>query len=341
MRPLRRWLLISFSCLLAFPALGTGTSRAQSNPEAKQAFAEGQELVAAKKPGEAADKFQEVVDAEPTFATGWYALAAARRRAGQCDKAITAYRRYAELQPAETEPYYGLGLCLKEVGDHKGAAEALTKYVALEKRPSAQRWVEHARSVLADIPLETPPAPAPSRAASDTPPDKEKRPTSSTSGAGAQAYTDAQHLRDSGHIEEAIARFRQAIAAEPTHLAARAALGELFLKIRRDDEAIAVFRSTVDRSASYSLAWYDLAFALRVRGRMTEAVDAYQHYIKLKPTDPDPYFGLGRALQKLGKNEAAVRAYQTYVSLEKRPSEERWVRAAQAELRALGAGQPR
>jgi tetratricopeptide (TPR) repeat protein len=351
--------LALFTTLLstALPRVGS----AQSQPAAEKAFTEGQALVAAKKPDEAAEKFQAVVDAEPTFAPGWYALAAARRRAGQCSKAVPAYRRYAEMQPQEIEPYYGLGLCLREGGDKKGAAEALAHYVAEEKRPTSQRWVEHARSVLAelagDVPASgpaTPVAPKPAVARStpstpktaSSPPAHGASPSEAPAGAeagGARAsaaagpYADAQSLRDRGHIDEAIAKFRQAISADPTHMAARAALGELFLKIRRDDEAISVFRNAVERNPGYPLAWYELGFALRIRGRLSESIEAYQHYIKLRPTDPDPYFGLARALQKLGRNQAAVNAYQTYVSMEKRPTEQKWVHAAEAQIRVLAA----
>jgi predicted Zn-dependent protease len=119
-------------------------------------------------------------------------------------------------------------------------------------------------------------------------------------------------------------------------MAARAALGELLIKIRRDDEAINVFRSAIAKNPAYPLAWYELAFAFRLKGRMPDAVDAYQHYIDLRPTDPDPYYGLGRALQKLGKKDAALKAYQTYVSMEKRPTEQKWIDAAQIEIRVLG-----
>ena len=132
-------------------------------------------------------------------------------------------------------------------------------------------------------------------------------------------------------------KFKQAIAADPRHSAARTALGELLLKIRRDDEAITVLRATVDKNPTYSLAWYDLAFALRTRGQHAAAVDAYEHYIKLKPGDPDPYYGLGRSLQHLGRAADARRAFETYLSLEKRPSEQRWVESAEAQLRTLAA----
>jgi tetratricopeptide (TPR) repeat protein len=332
---------VKLSRALAVTAsLSLGASAvAQTLPSTQKDFAAGRALADAKKPAEAAEKFEAVTKAEPDFAPGWYALAAARRRAGQCDLAIPAYRRYAQMQPSEPEPYYGLGLCLKEAGQLASAAQALRRYVDLENRPTSQKWVDHARGVIDEI-----------GSAGDAPKPSEGQPgaagasgaaaaTAASEGPAAALYAKAQQLRDSGHIEESIGGFKDAIAADPRSMVTRAALGELLLKIRRDAEAIDVFRAAIKVNPDYSLAWYELAFAFRVRGRMPEAVDAYEHYIKLKPADPDPYYGLARALQKLGKKDEARKAYETYVSLEKRPTEQKWIDAANTELRALaGAG---
>jgi predicted Zn-dependent protease len=332
---------------LASVAAGLGgTAAAQNMPATKADFEAGQVLMDAKKPAEAADKFDAVTKAEPEWAPGWYALGAARRKAGQCDRAISAYRRYAQMVPDEPEPYYGLGVCLKEGGQNASAAQALRRYVDLEKRPSAKKWVEYARGVLdeigpgVDAPTAAAPSPAAKPTAAATPgtaPAAKPEAAAVTDSPAAPLFAKSQQLRDSGHIEESIAKFKEAIAADPQHMASRAALGELLLKIRRDDEAISVFRAAVARKPDYPLAWYELAFALRVKGRMPEAVDAYQRYIALRPTDPDPYYGLARALQKQGKKADALKAYQTYVGMEKRPSEQKWIDAAQAEIRALSA----
>ena len=281
--------------------------------------------------------------ADPKHAAAWYGLAVARRRSGRCDRAIVAYRRYAELSPLEPDPYYGLGLCLMETGARPAALEALKHYVSIDKRPTSQRWVEHANSLIAGdrqrlrggSRRRQAPAPGkPAAAAATTPPPAGSKPAQATSPAN-PAFVEAQSLRDRGHIDEAITKFQQAIAADPRFMPARAALGELLLKIRRDDEAIEVFKAAVEKNPSYPLAWYNLAFAYRARGRSADAVDAYQHYIKLHPTDPDPYYGLGRALQRLGRTDDARNAFETYVAMEKRPGEQRWVEQAQAQLRTL------
>jgi predicted Zn-dependent protease len=389
----RALVVLTLVCV-AGQAWGQQPPAASASAKAQAAFADGQALLAAKHQAEAAEKFEAAVAADPNFALAWYSLASTRRRMNQCDRAIPAYLRYAELHASEPEPYYGLGICRREIGDRAGAKQALNKYLALEKRASAKQWIEHAREILGKLgegepppataskpkqeaaaPTPAPTTPTPTTLTPTTPPptaassptstapslakEPEKAPASSpstaaahprttkasesgaaeseagASGRGAALYAQAQSLRDRGHIEEAVAKFRQAIAADPTNMMARAALGELLIKVRRDDEAITVFRAAVDKNPAYPLAWYELAFALRVRGQHAEAVEAYQRYIKLRPADPDPYYGLARSLQKLGRKDDARHAYETYVSLEKRPAEQRWVKAAQAQLTAL------
>jgi tetratricopeptide (TPR) repeat protein len=332
-------LAMTFAAVLALVA-----PAAAASPASEAAYAEGQTFMNAKKLAEAADKFEAAVAADPGYASAWYSLAVARRRMNQCTGAIAAYRRYAALEPDKSEPYYGLGLCLRETGDRPGAIEALKHYVAIEKQPASQRWVENARSILAELgaaattapppPVAADPKPASAKAPEANPP--AVKPVVLVAPTGSP-FAEAQALRERGHLDEAIAKYQQAIAADPKHMASRAALGELLLKIHRDDEAIEVFRAALDKNPAYPLALYDLAFALRVRDRPAEAVDAYQRYIKLRPSDPDAYYGLGRALQHLGRKADARKAYQTYVSMEKRPGERRWVESAQTQLRTLVA----
>jgi tetratricopeptide (TPR) repeat protein len=313
----------------AFALLLLNGSIARATPAADAAFDEGAALMKTKSYAAAAAKFETVVAADPNHDLGWYQLASASRQSGRCDRAIVAYKRYMDIVPNMPLPYYGLGLCLLKTGDKTGALAALKHFVAVAPRSESKTWIDHATSVIEEL---TAPPPVPGGAPTDAAAAKPAPPSP-----GNAAYVEAQALRDRGHIEEAIAKFKQAIAADPRHSAARTALGELLLKIRRDDEAITVLRATVDKNPSYSLAWYDLAFALRARGQHAAAVDAYEHYIKLKPGDPDPYYGLGRSLQHLGRAADARRAFETYLSLEKRPSEQRWVESAESQLRTLAA----
>ena len=314
---------------VAVGVLLLSASIAHATPASDAAFEEGVALMRAKSYAPAAAKFETVVAADGNNDLGWYQLAAASRQSGRCDRAIVAYKRYMDLVPNMPDPFYGLGLCLLKTGDKQGALAALKHYVAVAPA-SAKAYKEHAAGVVEELTAASagpkPAGPADAAAAKPAPPSP-----------GNAAYVEAQALRDRGHIEESIVKFKQAIAADPRHSAARTALGELLLKVRRDDEAITVLRAAVDKNPTYSLAWYDLAFALRVRNQHLAAVDAYEHYIKLKPGDPDPYYGLGRSLQHLGRMAEARSAFETYLSLEKRPSEQRWVESAEGQLKTLTA----
>lgn len=128
------------------------------------------------------------------------------------------------------------------------------------------------------------------------------------------------------------------MAADPDLIVARAAWGELLLKIGRDEQAIAVFKGAVARNPSYALAWYELGFALRERKKFPEAAEAYRAYIALRPDDPDPHYGLGMALRRMGYTAAALASFQTYVTMETRPGEQRWVERAKAQIESLRAG---
>ncbi len=111
---------------------------------------EGQALIHAKRYAEAAEKFEQVVAADPKNDTGWYQLASARRQSGDCDKALVAYRRYVELVPAQNNPYYGIGLCLEKKGDRAGALVSLRRFVANANAADSQ-YVGHARTLIAAL----------------------------------------------------------------------------------------------------------------------------------------------------------------------------------------------
>ena len=113
---------LSILCAVIGVAASAATA---ASPASQAAYDEAQALFNAKSYAQAADKFESAVAADPGFALAWYSLARVRRKMNQCTSAIAAYRRYIALEPDKSEPYYGLGLCLRETGDRPGAIEAL------------------------------------------------------------------------------------------------------------------------------------------------------------------------------------------------------------------------
>ena len=271
------------------------------------------------------------------YPEGFYKLAYAYRQKKEWADAADYYRRYVTLNPSRTDTYYGLGAALQGLGDKRGAISAYDKYVALEKAPGKQRFVDSARAELLKLdPSRGPPPPqAPPETVSPPPLPMAPR------GDGASLRAQADELRRAGKLAEAATAYRRAVDADRGNLDLYNDLGNVYFALKQYGDAAGAFSDATKRDPSYALGWYNLAHALRKGDHPREASEAYRQYIKLKPEDPDPYYGLGQTLKMLGDVPGAISAFQKYISMEKRPDEQRWVDKARVELQALEAMQAR
>ena len=101
--------------------------------------AEGEAALRAGHCDKAIPLLQEAVRAHPEAALVWYNLGYCYRKSERFRDAILAYERYAALRPGSPDPYYGLGVARRALGDGAGARAAFQKYIELEKRPSEAR----------------------------------------------------------------------------------------------------------------------------------------------------------------------------------------------------------
>lgn len=268
----------------------------------------------------------------PEYPEGYYKLAYAYRQKHEWADAADYYRRYVVLNPSRTDTYYGLGAALEGMGDKKGAIAAFDKYVALEKAPDKQRFVDSAKTELAK--MDPSRAPLPPVDFSATPP-KAAAPAENAVSLRAQA----EELRKANKLDEAASAYKRAIAADRGNLDLYNDLGNVYFALKQYGDAANAFADATHRDPSYALGWYNLAHALRKGDRPREAADAYHQYIKLKPDDPDPYYGLGQTLKMTGDANGAMVAFKKYIAMEKRPEEQKWVDKARGELQALEATQ--
>lgn len=315
-------LLLAFAFALALPER---RALAQKSPAAQKATARAQEALAAGRYPDAIRDLQAAVRYEPRFALGWYLLASSHRRAGDCDRAVSAYRRYLELRPTEAEPHYGIGLCLETVGDRPGALAAFRKYIELEKKPEAHAFVEDAERHAAAVDKELAATPSTGKTAAAPEP---------------SVLVEARRLRAAGHVGDAVTVYRTWLAANPkdtSPVAARANadLGAALIVTKDLPAAVEALRTAVRLNPSHAPSWYNLGFALRQSDHTREAVDAYARYITFAPKDPDPFYGLGMSLSALGRSDEAVAVLRTYLALETRPAEFRWVTKVRAEVARL------
>jgi tetratricopeptide (TPR) repeat protein len=256
------------------------------------------------------------------YSMGWYNLAFAYRKTTDYRKAVLAYQRFTELRPGEPDPYYGLGVTYKAMGDAASARASFEKYVELEKRPDKQKFVQQAQAEVTSLVREVAAAPAPAPAAAGR-----------ASAVALVGEGDAK--RYAGESAEAEAKYRAAAKADPSYGAAYRGLGALLVAQKKIDAAILELETAVAVDAKDDAAWYQLAHSRRKLGRPAEAALAYRKYIELKPENPDPYYGLGQALLQVGDKPGAKEALTKYIVMEQRPSEDQWVFKAKEQLTAL------
>ena len=91
----------------------------------------------------------------PDYPEGYYKLAYAYRAKKEWADAADYYRRYIALNPSRSDTYFGLGAALQGLGDNKGAVAAYQKYVAIEKAPGKQRFVDEAKTRYLSCPRDT------------------------------------------------------------------------------------------------------------------------------------------------------------------------------------------
>lgn len=117
------------------------------------------------KQAEAIDLFQRATQADPSFPQSFFNLGFALRKTQRFAEAAVSYRRYAELKPEDPDGFYGLAEALKGAGDKRSAVTAYESYLARENRPSEQKWIDKAKSSIAQINKELAAQPAPQPAA--------------------------------------------------------------------------------------------------------------------------------------------------------------------------------
>lgn len=79
-------------------------------------------------------------------------IAIAFSKTGQTEEAIRHYRRALAIDSGLSGSHYGLAFLLLKKGDSERAADHLRQFLSRPpKGPDAEKWVQHAESVLGEI----------------------------------------------------------------------------------------------------------------------------------------------------------------------------------------------
>jgi predicted O-linked N-acetylglucosamine transferase (SPINDLY family) len=118
-------------------------------------------------------------------------------------------------------------------------------------------------------------------------------------------FNSALILSTRGQLEEALCAYRDALARKPNHFKAAVNCGSLLERFGRFDEALECYRQIVAAQPELSVGHFRLGNLYRSMGKMPESIAAYQEAIRLQPDYVFAYNNLAVAYIDLGEVDAA------------------------------------
>jgi Flp pilus assembly protein TadD len=133
---------------------------------------------------------------------------------------------------------------------------------------------------------------------------------------GSQAtLVRADSLFTQGRVDEAIARYREFVAADPNDSEGYNNLGVALTQAGRVDDAIAAFNHSIElKPAAKTLD--NLALALMRAGTFDRAIESLQRALQIQPTNAEIHDHLGQALAQEGKLDAGIAEFQRALELQ-------------------------
>ena len=110
-------------------------------------------------------------------------------------------------------------------------------------------------------------------------------------------------LRNLKRQEEAVTRFKQALANRADYVPALHNLGSLCYEIGRMDEAEDAYEHISRLNPEHAPAHFDYGNSLLSLGKIAEAIAQYEHALKIKPDYLEAIINLGIAYSMAGKND--------------------------------------
>lgn len=113
-----------------------------------------------------------------------------------------------------------------------------------------------------------------------------------------------------GKIDEAIAKWTEAIRLKSDYAEAYNNLGTALGEQKKHDEATEEFRNAIKIKPNYAEAHYNLGFALSNQGNYESAIKEYREAISIKPKFIQAYNNIGLVLALQGNLDEAQKAYK-------------------------------
>jgi TonB family protein len=122
----------------------------------------------------------------------------------------------------------------------------------------------------------------------------------------AQAVRIGNGLLGDSAFQMALSYFQAAQKEQPDSLEVITGLAHSYYELKRDDEALSLYKQVVAQNAGLWEVQYNLGRIYLEHGKYAESVEAFTSALKLKPGEPEILSGLGIALTKSGRNTEAM-----------------------------------
>ena len=106
--------------------------------------------------------------------------------------------------------------------------------------------------------------------------------------------------------DEASVLFRSVLHTDPNNAVANNALGRTLANRGNAEQAVAYFRAAIASKPDFAEAYVNLADALQALDRPREAIDQYRKALAIEPNDPNVHNNLAAALLQTGETEGAI-----------------------------------
>jgi len=126
---------------------------------------------------------------------------------------------------------------------------------------------------------------------------------------------DAVRYHQAGRLDEAIARYRQALVVNPEYVGVHNNLGTALFEQGKLEEAEASYCLALTFEPGDVEAHNNLGTVFHQQGKLDEAVASYREALALRPDHAEAHSNLGAALFSLGKPDEALACYRRALAI--------------------------
>lgn len=244
---------------------------------------------------EALADFNQAIKIKPDFALAYNNRGIVHRKMKKYDLALVDYRKVLALDNdsrATAFAHFNLALLFELKGDYPSAIAHVKKFMQLDPKdqdgPRLLARLEKKAGTSTTTKVTTPPPTTPPPTTPPTPGLTAK-----------QATAEGWQLYKQGKLDEAIAKYNQAIKLDPNYALAYHNRGMAFRKKGMYERAIADYNRVLQLKPNVAVVYYNRSLAYELLGDLQKAMADIETYIKKVPDDPDGPAAKARIQRKM------------------------------------------